>query len=94
MCLSVASIWEMSIKAGLGKLHLTIPIAELIAMQERENELTVLDVRQEHALAVQLLPNHHRDPFDRMLIAQCRIEGLELVSADAVLDKYGVRRMW
>jgi PIN domain nuclease of toxin-antitoxin system len=91
---SVASIWEMAIKVGLGKLQLAVPLAELIARQETEAALQILDVRREHALGMQTLPPHHRDPFDRLLVAQCGIEGLALVSSDSRLDAYEVHRIW
>jgi PIN domain nuclease of toxin-antitoxin system len=84
----------MAIKMGLGKLALTTPLSEMVAQQETEAALEILEIRRQHVLGVQTLPPHHRDPFDRLLVAQCRIEGLELVSADAVLDKYGIRRIW
>jgi PIN domain nuclease of toxin-antitoxin system len=92
--LSVASIWELAIKVGLGKLRIATPLSEMVAHQEAEAALEILDVRREHVLGVQTLPPHHRDPFDRLLVAQCRIEQLDLVSADSALDKYGIRRIW
>jgi PIN domain nuclease of toxin-antitoxin system len=94
LVLSAASVWEMSIKVGLERLRLNAPLTELLAAQARENDLRLLDVRAEHALGVQTLPPHHRDPFDRLLISQCVIEGLELVSADRTLDAYEIRRIW
>jgi PIN domain nuclease of toxin-antitoxin system len=94
LVLSVVSVWEMAIKIGLGKLTTVGPLGELIARQERELALVLLEVRREHALGVQILPPHHKDPFDRLLVSQCRIEGLVLVSADKVFDSYPVERIW
>ncbi|MFW5857323.1 MAG: type II toxin-antitoxin system VapC family toxin [Planctomycetota bacterium] len=91
--ISTASLWEMAIKASLGKLTLADPLP-LIVAQYREGGLTVRDVQAEHCMAVQDLPFHHRDPFDRLLVAVARLEGLSLVSRDAVFDTYGIPRIW
>ena len=94
LVLSVVSIWEMAIKVGLGKLTTAGPLSELVAEQERELRLSLLEVRREHALGVQTLAQHHQDPFDRLLVSQCKIEGLVLVSADKVFDHYPIERIW
>jgi len=93
-CVSVASIWEISIKLSLGKLRLDVELSELVAQDVLGAGLTLLDVRAEHAVAVAQLPFHHRDPFDRMLAAQAIVEGLDVVTADRVFAKYGVKRIW
>lgn len=67
--LSVASVWEMQIKLQLGKLHLRLPLAEVVAEQQQTNDIQVLPVALGHVLALQDLPTHHKDPFDRLLIA-------------------------
>jgi PIN domain nuclease of toxin-antitoxin system len=91
--LSVASVWEMVIKAQLGKLTLRLPLAGVVT-QQQANGLQVLAVTLAHALAVEGLPAIHKDPFDRVLIAQANVEGAELVSADPVVRQYPVRVLW
>jgi PIN domain nuclease of toxin-antitoxin system len=92
--LSVASVWEMAIKKSLGKLEIDRPLGQLLEEQCEAMRLQVLEIRREHALAVESLPWHHRDPFDRLLVAQAIEEDLGLVSADATLDEYGLTRVW
>ncbi len=91
--LSVASVWEMVIKAQLGKLTLRLSLADIVK-QQQANGLRVLPVDLAHALAVEGLPPIHKDPFDRVLIAQANIEGAELVSTDQVVRHYPVRVLW
>ncbi len=92
--LSVASAWEMQIKLQLGKLHLRLPLAEVIADQQQTNDIQVLPVVLEHVVALQDLPAHHKDPFDRLLIAQTNIEEAVLVSHDPVFAHYPVQVLW
>lgn len=92
--LSAASAWEMQIKIGLGKLRLKRSLAEIIASQQLVNALQILPVQLAHTLELNELPAHHKDPFDRLLIAQARHEGWELVSADAEFKAYPVRVIW
>lgn len=92
--LSVASIWEAAVKTSLGKLRLSISLEEVIDEGAVRNGIALLDVRREHAAAVEHLPFHHRDPFDRLLVCQAMVEKMEIVSADASLDAYPVRRVW
>jgi PIN domain nuclease of toxin-antitoxin system len=94
LLLSVASLWEIAIKASLGKLQLQQPFGALIPALLRELEIELLGITVEHVTAVAALPFHHRDPFDRLLIAQARVEQLSIVSGDAALDAYGVDRRW
>jgi len=70
LLLSVASVWEMQIKIQLGKLKLSLPLKDLLKNQQETNDLTVLPVTLTHVLALDALPFHHKDPFDRLLIAQ------------------------
>jgi PIN domain nuclease of toxin-antitoxin system len=91
--LSVASVWEMVIKAQLGKLTLRLPLADIVS-QQQSNGLRVLPVTLAHVLAVEGLPAVHKDPFDRVLIAQANVEGSEFVSAEAVARQYPVRVLW
>ena len=88
--LSVASAWELAIKISLGKLELGVSLDRFLPEQLAANQTQLLPVSLAHTLGVASLPWHHRDPFDRLLIAQCRADGLTLVSADAALRAYGV----
>ena len=93
LVLSAASVWEMAIKAGLGRLTLPVSVEEYIA-EKVEAGYRVLSVDWVHAAAVEKLPNHHRDPFDRLLISQALAENLPLVTNDAVFGSYGITVVW
>jgi PIN domain nuclease of toxin-antitoxin system len=94
---SVVVLWELCIKSGLGKLDLPMPLQDDPAGGFRaalsDLRLRLLPIELEHAAAVRNLPHHHRDPFDRMLIAQAIYEGLTLVTHDDVFDRYGLRTL-
>jgi len=94
MILSVASLWEMQVKAQLGKLMLRKSLRDLVSAQQAMNRLTLLPVRPEHAYALEDLPAHHKDPFDRMIVAQAKVEGLSVVSHDTVMRLYPVPVLW
>jgi PIN domain nuclease of toxin-antitoxin system len=94
LLLSVASIWEMAIKKSQGRLELTVSLSDFVKDQLAALVTQLLDIRSEHALLVEGLPFHHRDPFDRLLVAQAIRENLIVVGADRSFDKYGVRRLW
>ena len=94
LLLSVASAWEMQIKLQLGKINLRLPLAEVIASQQQTNDIQVLSVALGHVLALQDLPAHHKDPFDRLLIAQANVEEAVLVSHDPVFAHYPVKVLW
>jgi PIN domain nuclease of toxin-antitoxin system len=91
---SVASAWEMQIKLQLGKLKLTLPLAQVIEGQRQTNNIQVLPVALAHVLALQSLPAHHKDPFDRLLIAQANAENAVLLSSDQAFAKYPVKLLW
>ena len=91
---SIASAWEIAIKVGLGKLSLNTSIEVFFADLLRRNGFSLLPISLPHALFVRSLPLHHRDPFDRLLIAQNLMEGMPIVSRDLILDAYGVSRLW
>lgn len=91
---SVASCWEIAIKAGLGKLRLGEPSASYIAVALKKTGFELLPIAVQHATGVEGLPLHHRDPFDRLLVVQAIAEGLSIVSSDAALDAYGITRLW
>ena len=94
LLLSVASVWEMQIKLHLGKLKLSLPLAEIIEGQRRTNSIEVLPIALDHVLALDTLPDHHKDPFDRLLIAQAVVEGATLISNDPILQKYSAKLVW
>lgn len=91
---SHASAWEMSIKAGLGKLQLPKPVARFFPEQLAANRFSAMPIDLRAITAVETLPPHHRDPFDRLLIAQALTSNLPIVSADKQFDAYGVKRLW
>jgi PIN domain nuclease of toxin-antitoxin system len=91
---SMASVWEMAIKISLGKLDLSQPFDLFIPNQLLLNDITILDITINHTLHVATLPFHHRDPFDRLLIAQSLVERMPCVSIDSVFDSYSVDRLW
>ena len=91
LLLSVASVWEMQIKIQLGKLKLSLPLKELVKNQQEINDLTVSPVALTHVLALDALPFNHKDPFDRLLIAQSIAEGLTIVTADSQFSTYSVK---
>lgn len=86
--LSVASVWEMQVKVQLGKLKLGKPLRELVASQVATNDLKILTIELPHVLVLDTLPFHHKDPFDRLLIAQSIQEDVTLVSADPQFAAY------
>jgi PIN domain nuclease of toxin-antitoxin system len=91
---SIVSCWEIAIKAGLGKLQLTEPAQPLLAREIARNHFELLGISFDHAMAVETLPLHHRDPFDRLIVVQSLLESLPIVSADTALDQYQVQRLW
>lgn len=88
--LSLVSAWEMSIKSGLGKMTLTQPIEPFVRDQAWRNQFEILPITLGHIAAVERLPLHHRDPFDRLLIAQSITEGLPLISVDHIFSQYPI----
>ncbi|HTU19138.1 MAG TPA: type II toxin-antitoxin system VapC family toxin [Gemmataceae bacterium] len=92
--LSAASIWELAIKVGLGKMSLSLPYRQWMEKAITDLKLMVLPVTVEYADRQSLLPPHHKDPFDRLMIAQALVERIPIASADAVFDPYGVTRIW
>lgn len=92
--LSVASAWEVAIKHARGKLPLPSTIEELLDVSVHRLDVRVMVIGLQHALEAARLPPHHNDPFDRLLIAQAKLEGMTLVSADALVQQYGGRLLW
>lgn len=94
LLLSVASAWELAIKARLGKVELRIPLKDLVVAGLRRPGFSLQPIELQHVLAVQDLPLHHRDPFDRLLVAQAQAEKCPILSRDPAFDAYGVDRIW
>lgn len=94
LLLSVVSAWEIQVKTQLGKLQLKRPLTVLIRDQRKVNHVRVLPVWLKHVILLQDMPLHHRDPFDRLLIAQSRVEGATLLSRDALFHEYGIDVVW
>ena len=92
--LSMASLWEMAIKINIGKLELPKPLGVLVSEQIRENEFAMLRSEVEHFMVYTELPLYHRDPFDRMMIAQAQVENLSVVSKDAAFADYDIDLLW
>ncbi len=92
--LSLASVWELAIKISLGKLRLALPVRRYVAEHVAANGFRLLDIGLSHLGRVETLATHHRDPFDRLLIARALEEKLPVVTANPVFRKYGVKRIW
>jgi PIN domain nuclease of toxin-antitoxin system len=91
---SIASIWEMAIMLSLGKLKMSMPLEGPFERLLARNGFRLIPVEYAHAARVAALPWHHRDPFDRLLVAQAMVEGMALLSHDGQLDAYGIKRIW
>jgi PIN domain nuclease of toxin-antitoxin system len=91
---SMATCWEIAIKVGLKKLDLGEPVSTFLPRELLVNKFDLLHIELVHALHVEKLPRHHRDPFDRLLISQSIIEKIAIVSSDDKFDSYGVVRLW
>ena len=92
--ISPASFWEIAIKVRLGKLDLRSSYDDFMYRGIVGNDFAILPIKPEHTSLLTTLPLYHKDPFDRLLVAQSRIENMTIVSADDALDAYGVQRVW
>jgi PIN domain nuclease of toxin-antitoxin system len=92
--LSLASVWELQIKMQLGKLALRLPLADVLRDQQQQNGMALEPVTLEDILALSALPTLHRDPFDRLIIAQANRRGFHLVTHDPELARYPVPVLW
>jgi len=92
--LSLASVWELQIKMQLGKLALRLPLVDVLRDQQQQNGLVLEPVTLEDILALAALPTLHRDPFDRLIIAQSNRRGFHLVTHDPELARYPVAVLW
>ena len=94
LTLSVVRVWEIQIKRQLGKMNVLRPLDELVRHHRLINKVEVIPVTLEHVLELDTLSDHHRDPFDRLLVAQANAEGAVLVTKDAAIKKYSVQTLW
>lgn len=92
--LSIASVWEIQIKHQIGKLQLGASLTTVIENQRQNNGIELLPIQLSHIVALDQLPPHHKDPFDRLLIAQARVENLTLISGDPIFKQYPVQVVW
>ncbi len=92
--LSMASVWEIQIKIQIKKFKFKDPLADVIAEQQKVNSLRILPIILAHVLELEKLPFHHKDPFDRLLIAQANAEKMILVSSDSKFFAYPVNLLW
>ena len=91
---SIATCWEIAIKTGLGKLTLGEPSRSFLNREIPRNNFELLSISLGHATSVEGLAQHHKDPFDRLIIAQAIAEGIPIISSDSAFDAYPVRRLW
>lgn len=91
---SHASVWEMAIKVSTGKLNFSSKVTELVATQAQKDDIVLLPIDLKPLNLIESLPLHHKDPFDRLLIAQALIENFAIISIDTAFDRYGVNRLW
>jgi PIN domain nuclease of toxin-antitoxin system len=94
LLISPISYWELAIKASLKKLVLKTPVIDLVREATADLGATILPIEPRHVVPLETMPFHHRDPFDRLLIAQAMVESIPVVSADTVFDSYRVSRLW
>ena len=94
LSLSIASVWEILIKVQSGKLNFPRPAGPYVLSKLAENRIERLPISIDHLLALERLPMHHRDPFDRMLIAQSMEEGWPIITVDPVFKQYPIRVIW
>ncbi len=92
--LSVASMWEILIKVQAGRLPLPEPAGPYLVKKLVQNQIELLPITLDHVLGIESLPMHHRDPFDRLLIAQCIEEGWPIITADPWFSRYKVEVIW
>ncbi|KAF0248032.1 MAG: PilT protein-like protein [bacterium] len=89
--LSIISIWEIQVKKDIGKLSLRVPLIEMLEEQEKTNEIKLLPLETKHIFGLEGLTQHHKDPFDRVIIAQAKVENLTVITNDIVSSNYGVK---
>lgn len=93
LCVSIASLWEIAIKQTIGKLDISYTIADIVKKCE-EYRIDVLPIKTEHLDYISKLPDIHRDPFDRLIISQAKIEGCSLITKDGIISQYDIPIIW
>jgi len=91
--ISIASFWEITIKIQIGKLKLGISLEDLFNYADR-NQIQILQISYDHLLVLANLPQHHNDPFDRLIVSQVLVENMTLYSKDKGLKKYKIKQEW
>lgn len=94
LILSLASVWEMQIKISLGQMTVVPTLRNVVERNQQVNGVRLLAVTEEHIFALASLPHLHKDPFDRILIAQATVEGATLLTVDTIIPTYGVPTLW
>jgi len=94
VAISPASYWEIAIKISVGKYSLPEPYGTFMEREIALNNFIILPIEPKHTAVLTTLSFYHKDPFDRLLVAQALVEDFPVVSADAVLDQYGIKRIW
>jgi PIN domain nuclease of toxin-antitoxin system len=92
--LSIASLWEIAIKVSVGKLELGMTLTELVEREVYGNAIEIITIQSEHLDQLAKLPFHHKDPFDRLMISQSRVESLPVVTRDSAFALYPVQMLW
>ena len=92
--LSLASIWELAIKIGLDKIKITGNLRDFILDETNKNGISIQHIKEDHIFKLVSLPYIHKDPFDRLLVCQCLIENISIISSDKVFEEYDVNRIW
>lgn len=92
--ISIASIWELSIKSSLGKISLEQPLDEFVDEHVKGNDIRILKIELPHVLRIENLPFYHRDPFDRLIISQSIEDNIPIIGSDKTFDSYPIKRIW
>ncbi|MBC7796309.1 MAG: type II toxin-antitoxin system VapC family toxin, partial [Pyrinomonadaceae bacterium] len=92
--LSIASVWEIQIKIQIGKFKFQDSLADVIAEQQQIKNIKILPIQNSHIIELENLPFHHKDPFDRIIIAQAKVENMTLKSADSKFSAYQTNLLW
>ena len=92
--LSIASLWEITIKVSIQKLQVGMSMSDLVTRNVYGNAIEILHIEAQHLDQLSSLPFYHKDPFDRIIVAQSLVEKMPLISADAIFDRYGITRLW
>lgn len=91
---SIASIWELAIKSGMGKIKFEKDLEEFVEIHIKGNNIEILKIELPHVFRIENLPFHHRDPFDRLIIAQAIEDNISILGNDILFDKYNIQRIW